>query len=192
MPGYTNAWSEIVPAGTDPANTIDDHLRRLRLDFRERLNEIFEDWTDDPVVLKDVYAGLKVANTIIIPFPDFQVDDNWNLDNEGSGGSNIAAWAPIRLIPGVTITKVEMLMQRGSSNVTWRIRRRHFVDGPVASDIISTVVHSTAGMVISDTGVIAHTVGSNDILYIVVENPGIPGWSILAARVTYDTPRVDA
>jgi hypothetical protein len=51
MPSYTNAWSNVVPAGSDPANTADDHMRRIRLDLFERLSDIVQDWTADPVLL---------------------------------------------------------------------------------------------------------------------------------------------
>lgn len=48
---YTNTWSVIIPAGTDPLNTADDQIRQLRLDLQERMNDIVVDWTVDPVVL---------------------------------------------------------------------------------------------------------------------------------------------
>lgn len=51
---YTNAWSVTVPAGSELASTIDDHLRRLRLDIQERMNDIVTDWTADPVVLSAI------------------------------------------------------------------------------------------------------------------------------------------
>ena len=47
---YTNAWSNIVPAGSDALNTADDQIRRLRLDVQERMDDIVADWTTDPVV----------------------------------------------------------------------------------------------------------------------------------------------
>lgn len=47
---YTNSWDDDVPAGTVAANLIDDHIRRLRLDLHERMDELVEDWTTDPVV----------------------------------------------------------------------------------------------------------------------------------------------
>ncbi len=47
---YTNAWSNIVPAGSDALNTADDQIRRLRLDVQERMDDVVADWTADPVV----------------------------------------------------------------------------------------------------------------------------------------------
>lgn len=49
---YSNVWSNVIPAGTAAANTLDDQIRQLRLDIQERMNDVVADWTVDPVVLK--------------------------------------------------------------------------------------------------------------------------------------------
>jgi len=54
---YTNPWSDTDPPGSQNANTIDDELRQLRLDIHERMNDIVDDWEDDPVVLAAGGAG---------------------------------------------------------------------------------------------------------------------------------------
>ena len=52
---HTNAgWPTNIPAGGDNLNTTDDQLRRLRLDLLERMNEIVDDFTTDPVVPKQL------------------------------------------------------------------------------------------------------------------------------------------
>lgn len=38
---YTNVWSSTTPLGTIQANTLDDEIRKVRLDFEERLKDIF-------------------------------------------------------------------------------------------------------------------------------------------------------
>ena len=46
---YTNAgWATNIPAGGDNLNTADDQIRRLRLDLKERLNDIVDDVTTYP------------------------------------------------------------------------------------------------------------------------------------------------
>ena len=47
---HTNVWSNIIPAGSDALNTADDQIRQLRLDIQERMDEVVDDWTADPVV----------------------------------------------------------------------------------------------------------------------------------------------
>ena len=52
---YTNpGFPTNIPAGSDNLNTADDQLRRLRLDLLERLNDIVDDITTDPVVPKQL------------------------------------------------------------------------------------------------------------------------------------------
>jgi len=46
---FTNVWSNVIPAGSDPANTADDELRQLRLDIDERMDTIVADWSADPL-----------------------------------------------------------------------------------------------------------------------------------------------
>ena len=65
---YTNSgWPTNIPAGSDNLKTADDQLRRLRLDFKERLNDIVDDITTDPVVPK------KLAVSRIDGTPDLAV-----------------------------------------------------------------------------------------------------------------------
>jgi len=52
---YTNAgFPTNIPAGGDNLNTADDQIRRLRLDLKERFNDIVDDITTDPIVLSDI------------------------------------------------------------------------------------------------------------------------------------------
>lgn len=53
---FTNPWSDIIPAGSDPANTADDELRQLRVDVHERMDTIVGDWTADPLF---VLTGIR-------------------------------------------------------------------------------------------------------------------------------------
>ena len=52
---HTNSgWPTNIPVSSDPLNTTDDQLRRLRLDLLERFNDIVDDFTADPVVPKQL------------------------------------------------------------------------------------------------------------------------------------------
>lgn len=53
---FTNSWSDIIPAGSDPANTADDEMRQTRLDVHERMDTIVGDWTADPLF---VLTGIR-------------------------------------------------------------------------------------------------------------------------------------
>ena len=61
---HTNSgWPTNIPVSSDPLNTTDDQLRRLRLDLLERFNDIVDDFTADPIVLKSVDPDLAVVYT---------------------------------------------------------------------------------------------------------------------------------
>ena len=47
---YTRSWNESTPTDSDAASTIDDLLRNLEVDIRERLDDVVADFTADPVV----------------------------------------------------------------------------------------------------------------------------------------------
>jgi len=56
---HSNAgWPVNIPVSSDPLNTADDQLRRLRLDLKERFNDFVDDITADPVVLSDIDVGI--------------------------------------------------------------------------------------------------------------------------------------
>ena len=60
---YSNAWSNIIPAGSDALNTADDQIRQVRLDVQERMDDIVDDWTADPIVVKsDVIPTASLAH----------------------------------------------------------------------------------------------------------------------------------
>ncbi len=59
---YTNAgFPTNIPAGDDNLNTADDQIRRLRLDLKERFNDIVDDITTDPIVLSDIDVGIVIG-----------------------------------------------------------------------------------------------------------------------------------
>ena len=59
---FTNAWSDVIPAGSAAANTIDDQIRQLRLDIHERMDSLIDDWTADPLVpLNAVAEAVRVS-----------------------------------------------------------------------------------------------------------------------------------
>jgi len=65
---YTRVWSVITPAGSDPLNTTDDEIRNLRVDVQDRMNDLVDDWTVDPIVVKNSLSRMKavlIANLLI-------------------------------------------------------------------------------------------------------------------------------
>lgn len=85
---YTRVWSESVPTDSDAASTIDDLLRNLKVDIRERMNNILRnEWEtggDDPklldipieraVVRLSADESIVTATTTAIPWDTEVVD----------------------------------------------------------------------------------------------------------------------
>lgn len=101
---FTNPWSNIIPAGSDPANTADDELRQLRLDIDERMDTIVPDWSADPLF---VLTGIRKT----IFWTDGTLDP-------GSGDSSLTkGWGGLSLaIPGA-LTPAALL-----DTMIWRTR----------------------------------------------------------------------
>lgn len=62
---HSNVWSNIIPAGSDALNTADDQIRQLRLDIQERMDEVVDDWTTDPVVPKTLAIGRLTGTPVL-------------------------------------------------------------------------------------------------------------------------------
>lgn len=46
---YTRSWDESLPDGSEDANTIETIIQNLKVDIRERMNDLVDDWpNDDP------------------------------------------------------------------------------------------------------------------------------------------------
>ena len=59
---HSNAgWPVNIPVSSDPLNTADDQLRRLRLDLKERFEDIVDDFTADPIVLSVIDVGVVIG-----------------------------------------------------------------------------------------------------------------------------------
>src|SRR6476620_10194348 len=169
---HTNPWDTTSPPGTELAKNIDDHLRRLRLDITERLADIVDDPYADPLVLKNQFTGQKTGKQMVIPFSDFTCSTTGKEIIYGHGVLNgfsdcLVILAPIKLPPGVTITKVEMLMDVGDcTSINWWLYTRNFAAGgsrpssQTANVIAAAVNQAGAGVKLTDTGALAMVVDS--------------------------------
>lgn len=73
---YSAVWSEAIPAGSLSASDIDQAIRDVRRDVRERMSTIFgmADWSADPLVAQFMAFGanpaqsgvLRAANNVVI------------------------------------------------------------------------------------------------------------------------------
>src|SRR5678816_4211661 len=131
---YTNLWSNVIPAGGVQAKLIDDHIRQLRFDLEERLEDkIFTDMALDPLVLKDEFSGKKVSKQMVISFAEMSksvlgkehIIDQYKMIAFTDSAPVVI---PIHLPPGVTLTLFEVMNDRvDSGSVIFDLRKRAFV-----------------------------------------------------------------
>lgn len=142
-------WSETVPDGSNAANTADDHIRRLRVEIRELLNQLMG--VTEVTALSDPVISYPATNYQLIPgsaavfypstyaLPTLTVGAfiEWNQSIHGGQGAVVF---PLDAIPiGAKITKFEIFVSSSSNT----------------SAITSLVLLSTA--LVSGAAVIANT-----------------------------------
>jgi len=98
---YTRAWSVITPAGSDPLNTADDEIRNLRVDVNDRMDDLVDDWTVDPIVIKNSLSRVKAVLTSNLLIANNAVSNiTWNSEIYDFG----AMFAPPALNITIPIT----------------------------------------------------------------------------------------
>lgn len=197
---FTNPWSNIIPAGSDPANTADDEIRQLRFDIDERMDTIVPDWSADPiVVLADIRKTVHWSEGSFDPLGNDTLTEGYEVFGVGlhalSAGTTLV-WRNIMNLPvGATLQKVVC---------------RCFKNNPLASFVIEIVEADDAlpsefvletEPVLSVTGWVDHEVGTSPLgLVVAVDKPlmikyniaigaaGATSAMIFQAHYEYDIP----
>jgi hypothetical protein len=197
---YTNIWSVVIPAGGVQAKLIDDHIRQLRLDLAERFEDVlFVDMDTDPIVLKDAVKGKKVDKKLIIGFAELAkniLGKEYVIDAFKMTAFTDSAVIiyPIKLPPGVTLKRMEIMNDRvDSGSVIFELRKRDFGAGFPTNDsvLVATVTNNgVAGVVVSAPADFAEVIGDDQIYFITMEATGTAGhsYNIFGIRLTYDAP----
>lgn len=132
---YTNPWSDVIPAGSAQASTIDDQIRQLRLDVRERMDTILKTggkWNDDPIALPDFSGTVVDRHVYVSPFSIQPVNDEDDVRYEWGGNgvfktqsAGLATVCPLVLPLGVTLTRFEFVsLVQPAHTLTVKIYKR--------------------------------------------------------------------
>ena len=157
---YTNTWTVIAPAGSAAANTVDDEIRKLRLDMEERLEEfLIENMSADPVVRKIGTSQVNAARAwtgATFALPD-GADTAINLVQEtfdtGSFHDNSinpsrltvtdAAYYQIRAVVGITsgstVDKFGLLTIKKNGTIIAGWRKPHHGGTTVETYMVSVI-----------------------------------------------------
>lgn len=192
---YTNTWSTTRPLGSAQANTADDEMRAIRLDVQERMNELVEDWSADPVVPKQSVYGTKEGKTMMVHGTAFVIEpaetnsfnyaDN-GVTNVASDAQPIRAWLP--MANGVTITKIEWLVTNGDTAAMSMILGSVQFEEAVAVTTHNSLSTTISGTVIVDSGPVAISVGADNAFFLKADKGGGAAFAVHAVRITYNAP----
>lgn len=200
---FSDAWNDTDPPGSELAKNIDDHIRKLRLQIDERMEAMLvEDWAADPLAYLDAVSGKKTGKQILIPFGAFLYGTTGSTSKGVEMHTSYVETyvdtgpmiAPVILPPGVTVTLVELMADKGdTTSVSWQFSYRLFSAGGSTDDenvIDAGTTFSTAGIQIKATGALTEVIAANTLYWIRVSATGSSGqaYDLFGARITYDTP----
>ena len=145
---HTNTWDETDPAATGQLSSGDDAIRQLKLDIRERMNDILDTggkWTDDPIALDLSATGIRTGVVLYygptmfrtISNEDFNITD---LYYESDDESNKYIYLDLNIPVGAKIQSVNAMVSRtGSNTITLYLYRRAYDTTPALALMDSTI-----------------------------------------------------
>jgi hypothetical protein len=170
---YSNAWSDVIPAGSELASHIDDQIRQLRLDLHERMNSLVVDWTTDPVVL--INPG-SADNARYISA------DAFITVSAGVFQCSLSSYIPFN----ATITRISMWVIRVSGTITMTLYAVPYTgSGSVTPDApLETITTTTGGSQLLDTGVVSHVLDSGKFYELKCDGTGAT-YAQIAAKILF-------
>lgn len=167
---FSNPWSNIIPAGSDPANTADDELRKLRLDVDERMDTLVGDWSADPIV---VLTGIrKTAHWRLGAFERVGATGFYEVEGILGGFMTPDALAttvrwgiPLVLPVGAILQKVEGRVYRDQAGSALDMIARKVTDVPADTSLAQDVSASVAGWHTLTVSGLAQTVAVDESYY---------------------------
>ena len=172
---YTNVWTTVAPAGSAAANTLDDEIRKLRLDFEERLEEfLIADMTADPVVAAGGGARWRHWSEGVLD----RSSDDWGNHTarvliSGAITASARGWyAPLPLIVGSTLTDVTARVNRVNATavITLQVvKLSNNASPPVETALMGTVTSTSTGWEDLSSGVLSEVIDINHVYLAVVQ-----------------------
>jgi hypothetical protein len=145
---YTRAWDETAPLGSADAGTIDNIIRELKADIRERMNTILLagakwDQSGEPDIELDLGAiGGQTGITLYFgptAFTSINDEDNttWtDLYFQMENNTNATCTMPVQLPVGARIRTVETITDKnGASSFTLDFRYRVHSISPSSASV---------------------------------------------------------
>jgi len=203
---YTNAvFDPAAPVGSSQLSAGDNAIRAAKLDIKERMETLVEDFDANPLALIaglvgtiGAVAGKKmlIASDAFVPEED---QDDWTYFNDyvqtDDSGTRVLK-APVILPPGAIITEIEYLWTRdGALTGQYGVLCATDFDVATAFNELFFVEEAGAGVKLTSTGATSILIEDNK-LYKILVRPLVAGALIgrvqlFGVRITYDTPSAE-
>jgi len=197
---YT-AWNETTPAGASAVSAGDDAIRSLKVQIRERMNDILAaggQWdVDDPILLSTTAIGVRTGVEIFFSHHLMVSQDSTDnfLWGEGYWTSDISngkmSFMPISLPVGSVIQSVNVLINRGGTTSIdiGLFYNTHSVT-PATTQSTGAALTAWAGTGLTDLVVgtaMAHTVAADRYYYMkFTKNGGTFPFLLYGVKITVD------
>lgn len=199
---YTNVWNNAAPLGSIQAFTLDEEIRKLRLDIEERMTALVTGFTTgaatDPVValpeLKGNVTGkvLHMHHSIFVAHSATN-ESRSNLYCAPSTTGTLGFWSPLSIPVGCTLQNVTGTFDRQTLTVSLIVGYTDALTGAVT--ILATRSDgATAGVFQKDVQVadLAHVIVTGRYYFIEVDLDGFVAGGkfsrFYGAFARYDTP----
>lgn len=201
---FIRVWTN-NQSGNVPANTIDTLFANLRQDIQQRMDQIFNNWASDPLVLQDFVTGKRTGKKMFIPPAAFhgsmykesvtsgitttEIDhtlgDVYLEAKEGSG-----TWrAPLILPPFSTIKTIRWLVTASNANtVTMKLIRGVFNTGGIFT-VLNTITKAQTGVEIKSSGLVTIPVTEDGPMSLTIDMAGTSTLNYMrihGVEVTYE------
>lgn len=188
---YTDPWDGTDPPGSTLANRIDDKIRLLRNQLKERLESaLIVDMEGDPWVPKVAINGAQAGKIIIVPAYEFNTPTYDDAFGAALVPPNNARYRASIILPnGIRIRKVRWLLHNlDTFAVTCMLRSQSYQVGTTPA-LDNTQTKSTVGAELISSGALNIVVDATRWWWLEVIKPsGTANTRVFAVEVTYDTP----
>lgn len=168
---YIRTWNsayEATPAGSDMRSTVDDRIRELKVDIRERMESLVTAWSSgtDPVVLKPENGGPQTGKVLMLHPSSFQATrgaGSVSVDEDADGSlayspnpspGTIQLMTSLLLPATAVVTSISGLFYRNTSSAVAApivtLRSKHY-----AADFTNdaSILSSTRSYLVGEIGI---------------------------------------
>lgn len=193
---YDNTWSNVIPPGGDPLNTADDHIRQVRLDVDQRMDDVVGSWSSDPVQGPTVSRTIDWTAGVLKTTggaADHVSSDDISVQSD-TASTSIIWYIPLLGLPvGIVLDTVLLRVYRDDAAAVVDVDLEKIDGSPTKTDIGVITSTDVSGWHTLSISSLAHTVlADNSYRVEVLLTPGAAVTSARLQNITYTYTRTHA